>query len=180
MSKKKSIFREYLETIVIAVILALFIRTFIIQSFKIPSDSMFPTLMSRPFNDRIMVNKFIYKFHRPKRGDIIIFRSPEQPKKHFIKRVIAFGGEEVEIKNGKIYIDKLELTEPKEIVETYYYSSGSYGRSKIEVALGNLYVLGDNSANSRDSRYWGFVPFENVKGKAMFIFWPPYRIGKVH
>ncbi len=179
MKRKKSIFREYVETVIIAVVLALFIRAFIVQSFKIPSDSMVPTLQSKPINDRIMANKFIYKFHPPKRGDIIVFRSPAEPKKNFIKRVIASGGEEVEIKKGDIYIDRLKLTEPGEIVNIYYYASGPYGSGKIEVPLGHFYVLGDNSANSQDSRYWGFVPRENVVGEALFIFWPPYRIGKV-
>ncbi len=179
MKKRKSIFREYVETIIIAVVLALFIRTFIVQSFKIPSDSMVPTLLSKPINDRIMVNKFIYKFNPPKRGDVVVFRSPLEPKKNFIKRVVALGGEEVEIKNASIYIDRMKLNEPEEIANIYYYSSGPYGSGKVDVPLGEIYVLGDNSANSQDSRYWGFVPLENVAGKAMFIFWPPYRMGKV-
>ena len=92
---RKSILREYLETVLVAVALAFFIRTFIIQTFKIPSDSMYPTLVSSPINDRIIVNKFIYKFRTPNRGDIIVFRSPRDPKLNFIKRLIAFGGEEL-------------------------------------------------------------------------------------
>ncbi len=179
MKIKKAIIREYIETIIIAVVLALFIRTFIIQSFKIPSDSMFPTFMSKPINDRIMVNKFIYRFHRPERGDIIVFRAPKQPEKYFIKRLIALGGEEVEIKGGDIYIDNLKISEPEEIANVYYSSEGYYGSGKVEVPVGHFFVLGDNTLNSEDSRYWGFVPEKNIQGKAMFIFWPPYRIARV-
>ena len=179
LKNKKAIIKEYLETIIIAFALAMFIRTFIVSAYKIPSDSMLPTLQSKPINDRIMVNKFIYKFHQPKRGDIIVFRPPWSPKKNFIKRVIAFSGEEVEIKNGSIYIDGLEISQPKEIANTYYYPAGSYGQGPIIIPSGHIYLLGDNSSNSQDSRYEGFVPMNKVVGKAMFIFWPPYRIKKV-
>ena len=179
MRKRKSALRERIETIIIALALALFIRTFIVQSFVIPSDSMFPTFMSSPKRDRLFVNKFIYKLHPPRRGDIVVFRSPNDPKKNFIKRVVALGGEEVEVKNGDIYIDRIKLTGPEEITKIYYESQGHYGKGKVDVPLGHLYVLGDNSSNSHDSRWWGFVPLKNVKGKAMVIFYPPYRVGKV-
>ncbi len=178
--------REWTESILIAVILALIIRAFIIQAFKIPSGSMIPT-----FNvgDRIFVSKFIYgakipftslslpAVRRPQRGDIIVFRSPETPKKDFVKRLIAMDGETVQIKDGSIFIDGRVVEEPS-IRSVYYYNAGDYGSEgqTIKVPKDSYYALGDNSASSRDSRYWGFVPKKNLIGKVVFIYWPLYRM----
>lgn len=187
MRKVKSQAREWIESIAIAVILALLIRSFIVQAFKIPSGSMIPT-----FNvgDRIFVNKFIYgakvpftnfrlpAVREPGRGDIIVFISPEDPKKDFVKRLIATGGQTVEIKDGKLYIDGKHADEPSSIKGIYYYNSGDYGKEGqvITVPKDSYYALGDNSASSRDSRYWAFVPKNNILGKVICIYWPLYRM----
>jgi len=179
--------KEWIESIIIAVILALAIRTFLIQAFKIPSGSMQPTLQ---IGDKIMVNKLLFGpklpftdfrlpgLREPRRGDIIVFIYPEDPKKDFIKRLIAVGGETVEISEGKILIDGEPVRDAQEIQKIHYYNKGVYGqkRRQIEVPEGSYFVLGDNSSSSKDSRYWGLVPEENVIGRAMFIWWPPLRI----
>lgn len=185
--KVKSQVREWAESIVIAVILALFIRAFIIQAFKIPSGSMIPTF---EIGDRIFVNKFLYgaripftdirlpAVREPRRGDIIVFVSPEPPKKDFVKRLIAIGGESIEIRDGKIVVNAETVNEPLSIASVYYYNRGDYGREgqRIAVPKDSYYALGDNSASSRDSRYWGFVPKKNLIGKAVFIYWPLHRM----
>lgn len=183
---KKSVFREWAESIIIAFILAMIIRTFVVQAFKIPTGSMRPTLLE---GDIIMVNKFIYgakvpflnfslpKLRKPQRGDVIVFIFPENPKKDFIKRLVAFGGETVEIKNGTVYVNNKPLLDSV-FSKVYYYNRGVFGDEtyKVTVPEGNYFVLGDNSASSQDSRYWGFVPKDNLLGKAILIYWPPKRI----
>ena len=178
--------REWTETIVVAVILALLIRSFIVQPFKIPTGSMRTTLLE---GDRILVNRFIYglripfttlrffKFRQPQRGDVIVFNYPEEPKRAFIKRMIGKGKDEVEIKEGKIYINAQEFNHPS-IRNIYYYNRGDYGfiGQKIIVPDNAYYVLGDNSGSSKDSRYWGFVDDKYLIGKAILIYWPLNRI----
>jgi signal peptidase I len=174
----KSIFnRENLEVVVTAVVLALIIRTFVVQAFKIPTGSMRPTLIE---GDRILVNKFIYRFTQPKRGDIIVFKYPEDKKKDFIKRLIATEGEIVNIIDGDILVNGKLVEVPQKIKQIYYYNKpdtiyGSDG-SDIRVPEGSFFVLGDNSASSRDSRYWGFVPKKYLVGKAFIIYWPLNRM----
>ncbi len=172
--KYKPVIKEYGESLLIAFVLAMVIRTFVVQAFKIPTGSMRPTFME---GDRILVSKFIYKFRDPERGDVIVFKYPENPKLAFIKRLIGKPGENLKIKNGRILIDGKEVTE-KQISSNFYYNRGKYGgvNQEIEVPPDALYALGDNSANSRDSRYWGFVPKENLIGKAILIYWPPQRV----
>jgi len=180
---------EWLKPILIAAIFALFIRTFIVQPFKIPSNSMYPTL--RP-GDRIFVNKFIYgakipftniKFpdvRPPELGDIVVFTSPVEKKKYLVKRFIASGGQSIEIEDGIIYIDgkKIDSVPMKKF---FYYNREEYGGENkvIHVPEGYFYVLGDNSANSMDSRYWGFAPDANLVGEAFIIHWPIKRIGLI-
>lgn len=178
--------REWAESIVIALFLALFIREFLIQAFKIPSGSMIPTLL---VGDRLMVNKLRYGpkvrftgkrapgFSMPRRGDIIVFIFPDDPKRDFIKRLIAFGGETIEIKDGGIFING-KLVEDPVINKIYYYNRGDYGQEGqvIKVPEGQVYVLGDNSGSSHDSRFWGFVPEKNIVGRAEFIYWPVNRL----
>jgi len=167
--------KEWVEPIIIALILALIIRTFIVQAFKIPTGSMRPTLLE---GDRILVNKFIYKFKDPERGDVIVFKSPEDKKKDFIKRLIGLPGETVEIANGTVLIDNRAVQKGSVIRERYYYNRGDFGTADqyITVPLDDYYVLGDNSISSRDSRYWGFLPKRSVIGKAFLIYWPLTRI----
>ena len=168
--------KEWVEPIVIALILALFIRTFFVQAFKIPTGSMRDTLLE---GDRILVNKFIYRFYEPKRGEVIVFKFPRDKKRDFIKRLIALGGETVEIKDGDVYINGKMLTDQQTIRQNYYYNreDWEYGRRNaiITVPEDSYFVLGDNSAHSSDSRNWGFVNRKDVIGKAFFIYWPPRR-----
>ena len=184
--KTRSVIREWVESIIIAFILAMVIRAFIVQAFKIPTGSMRPTLLE---GDIILVNKFIYgakvpftgirlsAISQPKRGDVIVFIYPENPKKDFIKRLVAFPGEVVELKNGTIYINAKPLLDP-EFSSRYYYNRGEFAKEeeKITVPKDSFFVLGDNSASSQESRYWGFVPHKNILGKALLIYWPPQRI----
>jgi signal peptidase I len=173
--KMRYFMKEWVEPIVIAVILALIIRTFIVQAFKIPTGSMRMTLME---GDRILVSKFIYKFKEPKRGDVIVFVSPEDKKKDFIKRLIGLPGEKVEISNGTILINGKAVDSDSVMRERYYYNRGDFGRENqiIQIPDDAYYVLGDNSISSRDSRYWGFMPKKYLIGKAFLIYWPLNRI----
>ena len=184
--KPKSNRREWIESIVIAIFLALFIRTLIVQAFKIPTGSMRMTLLE---GDRILVNKLCYGpkipftdlrlpgYSKPKRGDVIVFIYPEDQKRDFIKRLIALGGETIEIKDGDVYINGEEVTDPA-IKNVYYYNRGDYGRvnQKIKVPDDSYFALGDNSSSSKDSRYWGFVPKKFLIGRADIIYWPLTRI----
>ncbi|MBU1088115.1 MAG: signal peptidase I [Candidatus Omnitrophica bacterium] len=173
-NKVKAVIKEYAESLLIAFVLAMIIRTFVVQAFKIPTGSMRPTLIE---GDRILVNKFIYKFRDPKRGEVIVFKYPEDTKLAFIKRLIGLSNESLEIKNGRIFIND-NIIDDKNLRKNYYYNRGDYGEGgqKIEIPDDALFALGDNSANSRDSRYWGFVPRKNLIGKAMLVYWPPYRM----
>ena len=185
-TRKKSVVRDWAESIIVAFLLAMVIRAFVVQAFKIPSGSMRPTLLE---GDLILVNKFIYgakipftQFLTPqfapfKRGDVVVFIYPEDPKKDFIKRLIGLPGETVEIKNGSVYVNDQPLLDP-EFSQRFYYNKGDFGQEgrKIIVPPENFFVMGDNSASSKDSRYWGFVPRKNILGKAMVIYWPPQRI----
>ena len=176
--RQKSAQRENLESILWAVAIALLIRTFIIAPFKIPSGSMRMTLIE---GDRILVSKFTYRFNEPQRGDIVVFKFPENPKRPFIKRLAAIGGDKVELHEGHVMING-QPAEADVMKRTYYYNQGEYGREgqAIDVPDGNLFVLGDNSASSHDSRFWGFVPRKLLIGKAVCIFWPPNRIRVLH
>jgi len=187
---RKSILREYFESIVIAVILALFIRTFVVQAFKIPTGSMEENLL---IGDHLLVNKFVLgptesSLERTllpigtiKRGEVIVFKYPVEPDRDFIKRVIGLPGETVELKDKKVYINGQMLDEPyvhflqppsgnsEFHEETGFDVRERYG--PVTVPPNQYFVMGDNRDNSQDSRYWGFLPRENVKGKALVIYW---------
>ena len=184
--RTKSVIRDWIESIIVAFILAMIIRTFVIQAFKIPSGSMRSTLLE---GDLILVNKFIYgakipfidlnlpALRQPKKGDVIVFIYPDSPKKDFIKRLAGLPGETLEIKNGTVYVNDKPLIDSI-FNQRYYYNRGEFGQEgrKIKIPDDNFFVLGDNSASSQDSRYWGFVPRKNILGKALVIYWPPQRI----
>ena len=172
---KPSAWRENLESFAWAVAFALLIRTFVMAPFKIPSGSMRTTLIE---GDRILVNKFIYTFRPPQRGDIIVFRFPSDLKRPFIKRLMALGGDEVEIRDGHVLINGTPLDGHGRFHIAQYLNQGEYGKAgqPIRVPEDELFVLGDNSASSHDSRFWGFVPRQLLIGRAMCIFWPPNRI----
>ena len=210
----ESILWEWAKIILYAILLALFIRAFFLQTFKIPTGSMEPTLrgaMNYGRGDRIIVIKFIYGLRipftdrrilaltEPKRGDVFVFKTEGIPqldqRKDFIKRVVGLGGERLQIVpddplwnpeehetrkgEGHIHINGNRLEAPATIAERSYYPDGEYGRGEIVVPDGHYFMLGDNGLNSRDSRFWGVVPDENVIGKAVAIYWPPRRIGLV-
>ncbi|UCD32674.1 MAG: signal peptidase I [Desulfobacterales bacterium] len=183
-SKKKSRLRENIEAIIIAVVLALFIRTFIVQAFKIPSGSMKQTLQ---IGDHILVNKFIYgvkmpftmttiiPFKKPERGDIVVFKFPEDPKKDFIKRVIGVAGDVIEIRNKQVYLNHQPLNHDYGIyMDENVYPGVVQPRDnlgQLVVPENSLFVMGDNRDHSYDSRFWGFVQLDVVKGKALIIYW---------
>lgn len=210
----ESVLWEWVKTIIYAVVLALFIRGFFLQTFKIPTGSMEPTLrgaMNFGRGDKIIVIKFMYGFRipftnrkilamsEPKRGNVIVFKtagiSRLDQRKDFIKRLVGLGGERLRIVpddpnwdaetnetfegEGHIYIGGKRLEEPAPVAERSYYPAGEYGRSEITVPEDHYFMLGDNGLNSRDSRFWGYVPKENVIGRAVAIYWPPKRIGLV-
>ena len=179
--KKKSTLREYTEAILIALVLAFFIRSFIVQAFKIPSGSMIPTLL---VGDHILVNKFIFgpeipftnirlfTLERPKRGEVVVFLEPVERKKDFIKRVIGLPGETVQVIDRQVYINGNPLNHEKYA----YYANSRYVRGldnfgPITVPPNCYFMMGDNRENSSDSRVWGPVPFELMKGKAFMIYW---------
>jgi signal peptidase I len=182
--RKKHILREYLEAAAIAILLALFIRTFVVQAFKIPSGSMEPTLQ---IGDHILVSKFIYgikvpftgktliPLSQPKREDVIVFIYPVDHTKDFIKRVIGVPGDRVEIIDGKIYING-KIYEDK-----YGHYTDRFGRGHnpggadnygpVTVPENQYFVMGDNRDHSYDSRFWGFVSSDAIKGKAFIVYW---------
>lgn len=191
-SAKSSGIWEWIESIIFALVIAVVIRVFIVEPYRIPSGSMRPTLIE---GDIILVNKFMYGARipftdirlpgltKPKRGDVIVFIYPEDRKKNFIKRLIGFPGDNVEIKNGLIYVNDKPLDDPvfNQNIDgsvRFYYNKGSLAKEsqKIIVPNGSLFVLGDNSRSSLDSRYWGFVPYKNLLGKAIVIYWPLKRV----
>jgi signal peptidase I len=165
--KKKSLVREYAEAIVVAVLLALLIRTFVVQAFTIPSGSMSSTLL---VGDYILVNKFIYHFRDPARGDIIVFKFPVDEKRDFIKRIVAVGGEEVFIKGRQVFVNGRPLEESyARYSDQSPHASSEYG--PVTVPADSYFVMGDNRDNSQDSRYWGFLKGEKIRGKAFMIYW---------
>jgi signal peptidase I len=187
---KKSVAREYLESVVVAVILALFIRTFVVQAFKIPTGSMEENLL---IGDHLLVNKVVYSpslgaFEdtllpkRPiKRGHVVVFKYPDDPTRDFIKRVIGLPGETVEIRNKVVYVNGQPLDEPyvhflepplsPQDPEYGYRTDERFNWGPQTVPDGHLFVLGDNRDNSRDSRFWGFLPVDQVKGRAFIVYW---------
>jgi signal peptidase I len=189
-SYRKSVAREYLESIVVAVVLALFVRTFAVQAFKIPTGSMETNLL---IGDHLLVNKLVYSPSGGRledallgkkpiaRGHVVVFKFPEEPARDFIKRVIALPGERVQIKNKKVYIDDRPLEEPyvhfleapRMIADEtgLFVEDGKDNWGPKVVPPGQLLVLGDNRDNSRDSRFWGFLPVDQVKGRALLVYW---------
>jgi signal peptidase I len=182
---RKSTAREYFESIVVAVILALFIRTFVVQAFKIPTGSMEPNLL---VGDHLLVNKFVFAptatpverlilpMRDIKRGDVVVFKFPEEPERDFIKRVVGLPGDTVEIRSRQVFINGTRIEEP---YAHYLFPVGDdeagsfdvrarYG--PVTVPAAHYFMMGDNRDNSQDSRYWGFMPQEYIKGKALFVY----------
>jgi len=190
--RKKSTIREYTEAIVVAALLALFIRAFVVQAFKIPSGSMKPTLL---IGDHILVNKFAYGIRlpiwntqlvhvsNPKRGDIIVFQYPVDPSKDFIKRVIGIPGDTVRIQNKKVFVNDQPLDEPYAVhSDTRILPATISTRdnmSPLAIPPDCLFVMGDNRDESHDSRFWKFVSFDDLRGKAFIIYWSWNKDGEM-
>lgn len=172
MKRKKGFLWETLETIVVALVLALVIRTFVIQVFWIPSSSMEPTLN---INDRIIVNKFIYRFRAPQRGEIVVFKYPveesKEPKRDFIKRVVGLPGENLKVVRGAVYING------KPLPEHHPMRADAANFGPVEIPSGSYFVMGDNRPNSYDSRYWKFLPRDKIVGPAFLRIWPLTQLG---
>ena len=183
-AKMKSTLRDYLESIAFALILALLIRTFVVQAFKIPSGSMMPTLQ---IGDQILVNRLAYglrlpiigdyliRFDAPRRGDVVVFVFPNDRSKDFIKRVVAVAGDMVEIRGTNVYLNGERIEDPHA-----YFDGGGAAHSQpphrldfgpVRVPEGHFFVMGDNRDHSYDSRFWGFVDSRDVLGKAFVIYW---------
>jgi signal peptidase I len=182
---KKSVAREYFESLVIAVALALFVRTWVFQAFKIPTGSMEPNLL---IGDHLIVNKMVFAPtlsgverailpHRDiRRGEVIVFKFPKDPTRDFIKRVIGLPGDKIELRRKKVYVNGEAIEDPFAHLTLPLSPEGTksedlreeYG--PVTVPSGQLFVMGDNRDNSEDSRYWGFLPETFVKGKALFIY----------
>lgn len=169
--------RENIQILAIAVVLAWLIRLFIAEPRYIPSDSMFPTLH---VGDRIVVEKLTYHWRSPQRGDIVVFDPPPQlqamgykKNQAFIKRIIGQPGQEVEVKEGQVYVDQVPLQ------ESYTAAPTDYQLGPVKVPGGSFFVMGDNRPNSNDSHVWGFLPQGNVIGRARLRFWPLDRAGQL-
>jgi signal peptidase I len=182
--KNKSVFREYFEAIVIAILLALFIRTFVVQAFKIPSGSMLPTLL---IGDHLLVNKFIYgikipfngntlvPIRNPKQGEVVVFRFPKDRSIDYIKRVIGTPGDTIQIKNKVVFVNDKPVNIPQaHFTSSSIFDAGVSPRDNfgpILVPKDRIFVMGDNRDNSYDSRFWGFVDQKDVLGKAFILYW---------
>ncbi len=182
--KRRNQVREYVEAALWALVLTLFLRAFVIQAFRIPSESMLDTLL---VGDFLFVNKFEYGpklpfthirfpgIRKPKTGDVIVFQYPQDPSKDYIKRCVATGGQTIEIRDKKVFLDGRALVEPYVVhIDPTVRSAGydyrdNYPRRTI--TPGELFMMGDNRDNSNDSRFWGTVAMDLVKGRAMFIYW---------
>ncbi len=184
---QKSTAREYFESIVVAVILALFIRTFVVQAFKIPTGSMEPNLL---VGDHLLVNKFIFSPTaswlertllpvRPvERGDVLVFKFPEDPERDFIKRIIGLPGETIEVRGTQVLINGTAIPQPFAhfLLPHDPAAMAADGDPRehygpVTVPAGHYFAMGDNRDNSQDSRYWGFMPGHYVKGRALMIYW---------
>lgn len=166
---------EILKTIAMAVVLSFGIRTFVAEARYIPSSSMEPTLL---INDKLIIEKVSYHFRDPERGDVVVFSPTEALQKQnfkeaFIKRIIGLPGDTVKVRQGTVYVNDQPLR------ENYIKQKPDYTFGPVIVPEGQYLVLGDNRNNSYDSHYWGFVPKDNIIGRASVRFWPPQRIGSI-
>jgi len=163
--------RETAGILVLAILLSLVLRAYIVEARVIPSGSMLPTIQ---LNDRVLVNKFIYRFQQPERLDVIVFEPPVETgqKEDFIKRIIALPGDEVEVRGGQVFINGEALT------ETYLFEKPLYRFGPVTVPANSYFVMGDNRNHSYDSPLWNaWLTFDHIKGKAFYTYWPVNRLG---
>ncbi len=162
---------EFVIILAVAFVLVFgFVRPFVLEAFRIPSESMVPTLQ---VGDRVFVNKFIYRFAEPERGDIVVFESVNGGEEDLIKRIVAGPGDSVAVRGGVLSVNEEPQNEPylnREIADDSFFSP-------TRLSEGEVFVMGDNRANSADSRVFGPLPVENIEGEAFVRFWPPSRIG---
>jgi signal peptidase I len=164
---------EFLIILLVSFVLVFgFVRPFVIEAFWIPSASMVPTLK---YGDRVLVNKFIYRFTEPERGDVIVFKSVEGDDEDLIKRVVGVPGDEIAVRDGKLFVNGEPQKEP--YVNKKYPDRSFY--APTTVPKDHVFAMGDNRANSQDSRIFGPVPEKNIEGEAFLRFWPPDRIGSL-
>jgi len=186
VQRRKSVVREYAEAIAIAILLALVIRTLVVQAFTIPSGSMMDTLL---VGDYILVNKFLYgpelpftdwhmpALRSPQRGDIIVFKYPQDEKRDFIKRIVGSPGDQVQVRGQQVFVNGRPVQEPyvkrtdSSPAPAPSYCGYAYACEPTAVPADSYFVMGDNRDNSQDSRYWGFVKRDKIKGKAFLIYW---------
>ncbi len=168
---------ENVRLVAIALTIALVVRFFIAEPRFIPSPSMVPTLA---VGDRLLIDKVSYRLHSPSRGDIVVFEPPPQLQEYgyrssqaFIKRVIGLPGQQVQVSQGRVYVDG----EP--LIENYILEEPQYEMPLVSVPAGQLFVMGDNRNDSNDSHVWGFLPIENVIGRAALRFWPIDKAGVI-
>jgi signal peptidase I len=159
----KSALREVIETVLLTLLIFFLVRT-LIQNFRIEGSSMEPNLHDGQY---LIINKIVYRFHPPERGDIVVFQFPRNPQRDFIKRIIGLPGEKIEVRQGEVLINDQELEEP------YAPKAGSYSWGPALVGENELFVLGDNRNNSSDSHSWGMLPRDKIVGKAWVSYWPP-------
>ncbi len=168
MRRPRPVWLDVLQTLVLSLVLAFLIRTFVIESFQVSGYSMMPTLHN---NDRVLVDKLLYQIEGPHTGEVIVFRSPVVKSEDWIKRVIGVPGDTVKIIAGHVYINGRRYREP--FIQLNY----KYNYGPVHVTAGHLFVLGDNRPNSYDSRYFGLLSESRVRGDAFFIWWPPQHMG---
>jgi signal peptidase I len=171
--KEKPSIKGYIEVIVLAILIAFILRTFVVQAYKIPSSSMEDSLLGGDF---ILVNKLYYHYKEPCSGEIIVFKYPLNPSKDMVKRVVATEGQTVEIINKIVYVDGKMVPDPipakhidPRILPVDYSTRDNFGPA--QVPAGHLFVLGDNRDDSQDSRDWGFLDMNYIKGKAIIVYW---------
>lgn len=164
---RKSPTRELLETVIVALAIALALRLFVVEVYYVDGSSMEATLHD---HERVLVNKFLYRFRMPKPGEVIVFQYPRQPDRDFVKRVVAVAGDTVEMRAGKVYVNDQLFTEAPSALLSDDDSD------KKTVPPDSVWVLGDNRNNSEDSRMFGPVPLENIRGLAFFRIWPLGRL----
>ena len=163
---------DLLHDLAIAVVVCVVLITYVVQAFKVQGTSMSPELLD---GERILVNKFLYRFAEIERGDVVVFWYPEDPELSFIKRVVGLPGETIDVRNGKVYVDGVLIDEPYVIVDNADHRSFA----SQEIRPGHYFVLGDNRRGSNDSRSWGLVPERYIYGKAFVRIWPPKDVGAV-
>lgn len=156
-------FRETLEIVVISLILALLIRSFVAESFLVEGSSMEPTLLD---GERLLVEKMTYYFQNPRPGEVVVFKYPKNPRRDFIKRIVATAGDTITLRDGQLLVNGKPVNEP------YVQRPGHFDFGPLKVPSDSVFVLGDNRVNSQDSRFFGTVPYENIKGKAWLVYWP--------